>query len=73
LEVKLRGTHTARTLFDEVKALARKEGKVPILALVDKHRPGALICLQSDDLTALVAELATKAQPPADPPRETTA
>jgi hypothetical protein len=63
IEVKLRGRHTARTLFDTVKARARKERKLPVLALADKGRPGFLLCVHSDDLDDLVAELARAKKP----------
>ena len=50
IETKLRETHAARTLWDGTKALARKEGKTPVLMLADKGRPGFLVCVHSDDL-----------------------
>ena len=56
IEAKLRATHAARTLYDETRALAKKEGKVPVVALADKGRPGFLICVHSDDWDAVVAE-----------------
>jgi hypothetical protein len=58
VEVKSRDRHPARTLFDATKALARKEGKVPVLALVDKGRPGFLVVIHADDLAEVAAELA---------------
>lgn len=58
VETKLRGRHAARTLYDAVKAKARKEGKTPVLCLADKRRPGFLVCLHSDDVPAFVAALA---------------
>jgi hypothetical protein len=53
VESKLRGRHAVRTLFDLVKAAARREGKTPVLCLADKGRPGFLVCVHSDDLAAL--------------------
>jgi hypothetical protein len=34
------GRPTPRALHDQTKALARREGKTPVLALADKGRPG---------------------------------
>ncbi len=56
VEAKYRQRHAVRSLFDETKAKARKEGKTPVVALIDKGRPGCLICVHSDDLAHLVAE-----------------
>ena len=67
VEVKRRDRQTARTLFDATKALARKEGKVPILALVDKGRPGFLVVIHADDLAEVAAELARGGESP--PPK----
>lgn len=58
VESKLRAKHATRTLHDATRALARKEGKTPILALCDKNRPGALIVVHTDDLDRLVIEFA---------------
>jgi hypothetical protein len=56
IESKLRARHVARTLHDETKRLATKEGKTPVLALFDKNRPGFLLGIHSDDFLAVVAE-----------------
>jgi hypothetical protein len=56
IETKLRATHAARALHDATKALARREGKTPILALADKNRPGLLVCIHSDDLETVAVE-----------------
>lgn len=58
LEVKLRQAHAVRSLHDEVKAHARREGKVPVVVLHDKGRPGALVCVHTDDLAEVLAEYA---------------
>lgn len=50
LECKLRAKHAARALYDDTRTKAKKEGKIPVLALADKGRPGMLICVHSDDL-----------------------
>lgn len=56
LESKLRQSHATRTLWDETKELAKKEGKVPVVILSDKGRPGSLICVHSDDFAAVAIE-----------------
>src|SRR5258708_5882123 len=50
LETKLREKHATRTLFDQTKVLATREGKIPVVCLADKGRPGLLVCIHSDDL-----------------------
>ncbi len=76
VECKYRERHAARTLYDATKALARQEGKVPVLALIDKGRPGFLLCIHSDDLpavaAAVVASLDSAPRGPTSPavPRE---
>jgi hypothetical protein len=62
IEAKYRERHAVRSLFDATKALARKEGKTPVVALVDKGRPGCLVCVHCDDLPAIAAEF-TRANP----------
>lgn len=56
IETKYRERHAVRTLYDGTKALARKEGKIPVLALIDKNRPGCLLCVHSEDMPAVAAE-----------------
>jgi len=50
IEAKLRETHAARTLHDDVREKAKKEGKTPVLVMADKSRPGFLVCVHCDDL-----------------------
>ena len=56
IESKLRARHAVRTLHDGTKKLAVKEGKVPLLCLFDKNRPGFLLAIHSDDFMTVVAE-----------------
>jgi hypothetical protein len=56
LEGKLRASHAVRALHDATRQLARKEGKVPVLGLFDKNRPGFLIVVHCDDWADVVAE-----------------
>src|SRR4051794_19048739 len=58
MEVKLRKIHTVRTLHEKVRLAASHEGKVPVLALATKGRPGFLLVVDSRDLPRLVAEYA---------------
>ena len=58
IESKLRERHTVRTLHDATRKLAGKEGKVPVLCLFDKNRPGFLLGIFSEDSMTVVAEFA---------------
>ena len=53
VEVKLRKKHTAVSLWDEVKALAEKEGKTPVVCLCEKNRAGFWILVHSEDFTKI--------------------
>ena len=57
VEAKYRRRHAVWTSFDAIKDPARKEGKTPVLALIDKGRPGFLLCIHSDDLSIVVVEV----------------
>ena len=65
VECKYRARHATQTMFDAVRHAARKEKKLPVLALADRGRPGFLLCVHSDDLLDFVAELAAAG---GDPP-----
>ena len=54
IESKLKARHTTRTLYDETAAKARLEGKLPVVCLCDKFRPGFLVVVHSDRLAELV-------------------
>lgn len=56
IETKSHARHAARTLFDDVKGKAAKEGKTPVLMLADRGRPGFLVCCHSDDLEVIARE-----------------
>ena len=53
IECKLRKKHTVVSLWDEVKALAGKEGKTPVVVLCEKNRPGFWIMVHSEDFLKL--------------------
>lgn len=57
IEVKYRDKHAVRTLYDATAKLAKKEGKRTLIALVDKGKPGFLLCLHIDDLGPVADEM----------------
>jgi hypothetical protein len=57
LETKLRARCAVRTLYDATRELAKKEDKLPVLALASKGRPGLLIVVHSDDLDSFAREV----------------
>ena len=63
IEVKYRAVHTVRTLFDSTRALAIKEGKAPVVALVDRGKPGFLLCVHSDDLLEVAGMILDSTNP----------
>jgi hypothetical protein len=56
IEAKLRDKHSVRTLFDSVKRRAEKAGKIPVLALFDKHKHGFMLCIHSEDFQYVIAQ-----------------
>ena len=58
IETKLRERHAAVALLDATRALAKKEGRVPVLALASKGRPGVALVIDSGDLPRLLVEFA---------------
>lgn len=57
IECKQRQQHSAVTLWDETKALADAEQKLPVVALSEKGRPGFWLVLHSDHLAQLASSL----------------
>lgn len=49
IEQKLRSKHSVVTLWDETKRLASKEGKIPVVTLAEKGRPGFWVLIHSSD------------------------
>ncbi len=68
LETKLRAHHAAVALFDATRALAMKEGRVPVVALATKNRPGLVLVLEPKDLPAVAAAWVAASVVPADVP-----
>jgi hypothetical protein len=71
IETKLRASWAVRTLYERTKLAARKEAKIPGLALASKKKPGCLFVVDSADLPALVAAYAEVV--PTTAPRESPA
>lgn len=61
IEVKYRQSHSVRTLFDATAKIAKKENKLPIVALVDKGKDGFLVVVRYEHLIA-VADLIKRCQ-----------
>ncbi len=55
IETKTRPTCATRSLYDDTRAKALKEGKVPVLMLAAKYRAGFLVVIHSDDLQKFAA------------------
>lgn len=53
VEVKGRKKHTTITLWDDTKAKADKENKIPVVALCEDNRKGFWLCVHSSDLVAV--------------------
>ncbi len=56
IESKLRVRHTAVSLWDDTAELAKKEKKIPVVALCEKGRPGFFILVHSSDLVQVASE-----------------
>lgn len=56
IEVKYRENHAVRTLYDEVALKAKREGKIPLVALVSKNKPGFLLVMHIEHLPAIASE-----------------
>ena len=66
IETKLRASSSVRTLWEKTAALARREGKTPLLMLYAKGRVGGLVVCHEMHLAAVAAELQTA--PASEPP-----
>ena len=61
IEVKMRKKHALWRLYDDTKKGAKKEGKIPVMAIGETGRKGALIVVHSDhlkDVDNLLREIA---------------
>ncbi len=57
VETKLRAASAVRTLWEETRDRARREGKTPVVILYGKGKPGGLIVVHQDDLATIADEL----------------
>lgn len=57
IEVKYRQKFSVLTLFQDVIQKAKKEKKLPLLALVEKGKPGFFLVLRQKDLDILVQKV----------------
>ena len=48
--------HSCITLFDKTEKLAKQEGKIPVVALCQKHRKGFWIIVKEEDLDKVINE-----------------
>ena len=62
VETKMRKNHSAVTLWDQTNALAKQEGKTPVVALVEKGRPGFWVMVHSSDLESVAREVKSDKQ-----------
>lgn len=53
VEHKHRAKHAILSVWQETKALAKKEGKLPVVTVSEKGRKGFWVLCHSDDLTAV--------------------
>lgn len=67
IETKLRASSSVRTLWEGTAALARREGKTPLLMLYAKGRSGGLVVCHETHLAAVAAEF--RSAPPRESPR----
>jgi hypothetical protein len=58
IEAKHRVRHAAVTLWRETKKRAKREGKLPVVALAEKNGKGFWLVIHSQDLTSVAAEIA---------------
>jgi hypothetical protein len=70
IETKVRAWSSARTLWEKTAALARLEGKTPVVMLYTKGLTGGLVVVHEMHLAAVAAELMTAPARPPEPDAE---
>lgn len=65
IETKLAASNATISLFDDTRKLAAAEGKIPVLLLSKKFRPGFLVTFASEDLDTLLVEYLAAKSPEA--------
>lgn len=53
VETKYRKRFAVVSLWDETATKAKREGKTPVVALVERGRPGFWVCMKAEDLAKL--------------------
>lgn len=56
IECKQRAKSFIHSLFQETKVSAKKENKLPVLAVQQKGSPGFMVCIHSSDLEEFCSE-----------------
>jgi len=56
IETKGSKKHSVITLWDKTAAMARKEKKIPVVALCEKGRPGFWLMVKAEDLIDVAME-----------------
>lgn len=56
IEAKTRKKFAVAKLYRETEALAKKEGKIPIVCLQEKNQQGFLVVMKSTDIDRLLTE-----------------
>ena len=57
IEIKLRKKHTAVTLFDQTRELAKREKRIPVVMLAEGGRPGFWIMCRPEDMQQILDEI----------------
>jgi hypothetical protein len=70
IETKLRATSSVRTLWEKTAALARREGKSPVVMLYTKGKVGGLVVCHEMHLAAVAAEFRTAPAREPEPSRQ---
>lgn len=58
IEVKYRKRHAVVALWDETKALADREKKIPVVVLKERGRPGFWLLVKAENLLGIASEVA---------------
>lgn len=56
IEVKYRQVHSAVALWRKTRKLAKKEGKIPLVALAEKGKKGFWLVMHSEDLVEVAQQ-----------------
>lgn len=57
IEAKYRIRHTAVALWRDTAEKAKKEGKIPVVALCERNEPGTWLLVKAGDLKAVAKEM----------------